>query len=232
MEPQYPMGVSLAPSVLAANFLSLGSEVEAASRAPGVDRIHFDVMDGRFVPNISFGPAVLEAIRSQTSLPLDVHLMIEEPSRFYADFAKAGASGLTVHVEACPHLHRDIELIHSLGMRAGVTLNPGTPIESLVAIVDYVDLILLMTVNPGFGGQRFIEGSIARIEKAKRLIEAAGREIELEVDGGIGVGTARRVVEAGARVLVAGSSLFRHPLGIEVAAGELLGSLNGARAES
>jgi ribulose-phosphate 3-epimerase len=165
-------------------------------------------MDGHFVPNITMGPHIVEAVRRVTSLPLDVHLMIEAPERYLADFCRAGANILTVHVETCPHLHRTVQQIKELGCRAGVTLNPATPAASLGEIVPYVDLVLVMTVNPGFGGQSFIEGILPKIEAVRAMLDAQNPQAELEVDGGIGPDTAGRVVRAGARVLVAGSAIF------------------------
>jgi ribulose-phosphate 3-epimerase len=165
-------------------------------------------MDGHFVPNITMGPHIVEAVRRVTSLPLDVHLMIEAPERYLADFCRAGANILTVHVETCPHLHRTVQQIKELGCRAGVTLNPATPAISLAEIVPYLDLVLVMTVNPGFGGQSFIEGILPKIEAVRAMLDAQNPQAELEVDGGIGPDTVERVVRAGARVLVAGSAVF------------------------
>jgi len=220
--------VTLAPSILAADFGRLGEQVEEASAAPGVDRVHVDVMDGQFVPNISFGPLVVEAVRRHTHLPLDVHLMIEAPARFFDQFAAAGASGLTVHVETCPHLHRDVEAIHELGLTAGVAINPATPAAALDGILDYADLLLVMTVNPGFGGQGFIPGTLAKVAAVREALRRRGSAAELEVDGGIDGTTAPLVARAGATVLVAGSAVFRHPSGVALAVAELLAGIAGA----
>ncbi|MGD8624652.1 MAG: ribulose-phosphate 3-epimerase [Anaerolineae bacterium] len=199
--------MKIAPSILAADFTRLGDQV-AEAEAGGADYIHVDVMDGHFVPNITMGPHIVEAVRRVTSLPLDVHLMIEAPERYLADFCRAGANILTVHVETCPHLHRTVQQIKELGCRAGVTLNPATPAISLAEIVPYLDLVLVMTVNPGFGGQSFIEGILPKIEAVRAMLDAQNPQAELEVDGGIGPDTVERVVRAGARVLVAGSAVF------------------------
>ncbi|MGQ9626646.1 MAG: ribulose-phosphate 3-epimerase [Anaerolineae bacterium] len=199
--------VKIAPSILSADFSRLGEEVHAA-QAAGADYIHIDVMDGHFVPNISVGPMVVEAVRRVTSLPLDVHLMVEEAGRHIPRFAEAGANILTVHYEANTHLHRVLEQIAGLGVRVGVSLNPATPLVCLEEVLDYVDLVLLMTVNPGFGGQTFIESSLGRIARLAGLMRERGAKAELEVDGGINEETAPRVVAAGANVLVAGVAIF------------------------
>ena len=199
--------VKIAPSVLAADFGRLAQQV-AEAEAGGADYIHVDVMDGHFVPNLSMGPAVVEALRRATHLPLDVHLMTESPERFLAGFAEAGAGILTVHVETCPHLHRTVQQIHEMGCRAGVTLNPSTPIQALEEILPYVDLVLVMTVNPGFGGQSFIKGTLTKIRGLREMMDATGSAAELEVDGGITQVTANSVVRAGADVLVAGTAVF------------------------
>jgi ribulose-phosphate 3-epimerase len=185
----------------------LGQQV-AEAEAAGTDYIHVDVMDGHYVPNITIGPLVVGALRPVTSLPLDVHLMIESPERYLADFCAAGADIVTVHVETCPHLHRTVQQIKELGCRAGVALNPSTPVVSLEEILPYIDLVLVMTVNPGFGGQSFIEGTLSKIQRVRAMIDQTRPQIELEVDGGIGSTTAARVVQAGAEVLVAGSAIF------------------------
>ena len=205
--------LKIAPSILSADFSRLGQEV-AAAEAGGGDYIHVDVMDGHYVPNITVGPLVVRAVRQVTSLPLDVHLMIESPERYLADFADAGASGLTVHVETCPHLHRTLQQIKELGCWAGVTLNPSTPVGSLEEILPYVDLVLVMTVNPGFGGQSFIEGTLGKIRRVRAMLDQLGSHADLEVDGGIDPETAPLVVEAGANVLVAGSAIFGAAEGI------------------
>jgi ribulose-phosphate 3-epimerase len=208
--------VKIAPSILAADFAELGLAVRAAE-AGGADYIHVDVMDGHFVPNITIGPPVVAALRRVTQLPLDVHLMIEAPERFLADFAKAGASIITVHVETCPHLHRTIQAIRDLGVCPGVTLNPATPLEWAREILPYVDQVLIMTVNPGFGGQSYIPTMTNKIARLAAMIESERRptqHVDIEVDGGIDTETAGAVVAAGATVLVAGTSVFRHPDGI------------------
>jgi ribulose-phosphate 3-epimerase len=208
--------IKIAPSILAADFSRLGEQVLRAEAA-GADYIHVDVMDGHFVPNITMGPMVVKAVRQVTGLPLDVHLMIESPERYLADFAAAGADNLTVHVETCPHLHRTVQQIKELGCRAGVTLNPATPVSSLEEILPYVDLVLVLTVNPGFGGQMFIEGVLPKIKRVRAMLDEIGSPAELEVDGGIGPTTAPLVVHAGADVLVAGSATFGAAEGIEKA---------------
>ena len=199
--------IKIAPSILSADFTCLGEEV-AEAEAAGADYIHVDVMDGHFVPNITLGPMVVKAVRRATSLPLDVHLMVETPDRYLADFCAAGADGLTIHVETCPHLHRTVQQIKELGCWAGVTLNPATPVTSLEEILPYVNQVLVMTVNPGFGGQSFIEGMLTKIRRVRAMLDGIGSEADVEVDGGIDPGTAPRVVEAGANVLVAGSAVF------------------------
>ncbi|SFA41961.1 ribulose-phosphate 3-epimerase [Parageobacillus thermantarcticus] len=199
--------VKIAPSILSANFARLAEEIRDVERG-GADYIHVDVMDGHFVPNITIGPLIVEAIRPVTKLPLDVHLMIEEPDRYIPVFAKAGADYLSVHVEACPHLHRTIHLIKEHGVKAGVVLNPHTPVEMIQHMLDDVDLVLLMTVNPGFGGQKFIPSVLPKIRQVAQLVKEKGRFVEIEVDGGINAETARLCIEAGANVLVAGSAIY------------------------
>lgn len=199
--------VKIAPSILAADFARLGEEVRAAEEA-GADWVHFDVMDGRFVPNISFGLVVLEAVRRVTRLPLDVHLMIVEPEKFLPAFARAGADSLTVHAEATPNLHRAVQQIRELGLKAGVAINPGTPVSALEPVLPDLDLALLMTVNPGFGGQQFIPRSLERLRALKKLRDQLNPHCLIEVDGGINLQTAPQAVSAGAEVLVAGSVLF------------------------
>jgi ribulose-phosphate 3-epimerase len=208
--------IKIAPSVLAADFARLGQQV-AEAEAAGADYIHVDVMDGHFVPNITIGPLVVRALRRVTRLPLDVHLMIEAPDRYLGAFCDAGADILTVHVETCPHLHRTVHKIRELGCRAGVTLNPSTPLVSLAEILPYVDLVLVMTVNPGFGGQAFIEGILPKIRRVRAMLDEIASAAELEVDGGIGPDTTPLVVGAGARVLVSGSAIFDAEEGIAAA---------------
>ncbi len=197
----------IAPSILAADFARLGEEVRAMTEA-GADYIHVDVMDGHFVPNISIGPQMVKALRPHTKLPLDVHLMISPVDPYVKEFADAGADIITVHPEAGPHLHRTIQLIKAAGKKAGVSLNPGSPISLIEHILGDIDLILVMTVNPGFGGQSFIDGQRAKMRDVRALIDRSGRPIELEVDGGINGQTAALAVEAGADVLVAGTAAF------------------------
>ena len=212
--------IKIAPSILSADFTHLGEQI-AEAEAAGADYIHIDVMDGHFVPNITIGPMIVEAVRRSTSLPLSVHLMIEKPERYLQAFADAGADIITVHVETCPHLHRTIQHIKSLGKRAGVTINPATPTAALDEILDDVDLILIMSVNPGFGGQSFIEKSVHKIGAVRQALDQRGSKAELSVDGGIKPGTAERVVRAGANVLVAGSAIFGAPEGIGAAIAQL-----------
>jgi ribulose-phosphate 3-epimerase len=200
--------IKIAPSILAADFAHLAEEIHSAEAA-GADYIHVDVMDGHFVPNITIGPPVVRCIRQVTDLPLDVHLMISDPIKYIPVFADAGADGLTIHVEATPHLHRALEQIRDLGVRPGVTLTPSTPASAISEVLHDVDLVLVMTVNPGFGGQTLIEHTLYKIARIREMIEGSGRAVELEVDGGVDPTTAERLVAAGATVLVAGTAIFR-----------------------
>jgi len=201
-----PGNVLLSPSILSADFGRLLSQIQEAEAA-GADWLHVDIMDGHFVPNLTIGPPVLESLKGKIRLPLDVHLMIERPSDYIGTFAEAGAAYLTVHPEADPHLHRTAQAIREAGMKAGVALNPSTPLSAVECVLDDIDLLLIMTVNPGFGGQKFIKSMVPKIRQAARMI--GGRDIILEVDGGIGPETAPLAVEAGARALVAGNAVFR-----------------------
>jgi ribulose-phosphate 3-epimerase len=200
----------IAPSILSADFARLGDEVRAVAAA-GADYIHVDVMDGHFVPNITIGPLVVEAVRKVTDLPLDVHLMIENPDLYIPDFARAGSDIIVVHAEATHHLHRTVQLIKSFGKRAGVSLNPATPLNVLDYILEELDLVLLMTVNPGFGGQSFIEACLPKIHALRAMLDKRGLETELEVDGGVKTANIDRIAHAGADVFVAGSAVFGSP---------------------
>lgn len=199
--------VKVAPSILSANFAKLGEEIKDVE-VGGADLIHVDVMDGHFVPNITIGPLIVDAIRPITKLPLDVHLMIENPDHYIEAFAKAGADFITVHQEACIHLHRTLHLIKSYGVKAGVVLNPATPVEMIQHVIEDCDMVLLMSVNPGFGGQKFIPSVVPKIRQLKRMIIEKGLQTEIEIDGGINRETAKLCVEAGADVLVAGSAIY------------------------
>ena len=207
MDPTPDGRIKVAPSILSADFARLGEEVAAIEKA-GADWLHVDVMDGRFVPNITLGPPIVKAVRKVTKLPLDVHLMIVEPERYVDAFAEAGADTITVHVEASTHLHRTLCHIKSLGKRAGVVLNPSTHEDTLRYVMDVADLVLVMSVNPGFGGQSFIRAVLPKVAAIRAMIDASGRPIDLEIDGGITKETAPDAIAAGARVLVAGSAVF------------------------
>jgi ribulose-phosphate 3-epimerase len=199
--------VKIAPSILSADFGYLATEIEAVEQA-GADWIHVDVMDGQFVPNITLGPPIVAAARKATGLPLDVHLMIESPEHHLAAFARAGADVLTVHVEACVHLHRTLQKIRGLGKKAGVAYNPATPVNGLEAVLDLTDLVLIMSVNPGFGGQQFIPAVLKKVEKVRKLIDEAGLDVEVEIDGGVIPSNSAEIQAAGVSVLVAGSAVY------------------------
>lgn len=200
--------VLIAPSILSADFARLGEEI-AAVAAAGADFIHVDVMDGHFVPNLTIGPMVVKALRGVTELPFDVHLMISPVDAYIQEFAAAGANILTVHPEAGPHLHRTLQLIKAAGVKAGAALNPATPASAIESVIDDLDLVLVMSVNPGFGGQKFISSQLKKIETIRKMIDRTGRDIHLEVDGGVDPQTAPQAISAGATVLVAGSAVFR-----------------------
>jgi ribulose-phosphate 3-epimerase len=216
--------IHLAPSILAADFARLGDQVRDAEKA-GANRIHVDVMDGHFVPNISMGPLVVQALKPVTSLPLECHLMITDPDDYIEAFVKAGAASILVHVENNANLHRTVQLVKSFGKKVGVVINPATPAASLVDILGDVDLVLVMTVNPGFGGQQFLTSTLHKLRHVRQMIDSTRPVVELEVDGGIDEATAPLAVEAGARVLVAGSSVFHVPEGVAVAMNRLRTSL-------
>jgi ribulose-phosphate 3-epimerase len=216
--------VKLAPSILSADFGRLGEQVKEACAA-GADAIHIDVMDGRFVPNITIGPLVVAAVKPWATCPLDVHLMIKAPERHLAAFAKAGAAIITVHIEASPHIHRTLQLIHELGLKAGVSLNPGTPLEALDEVLAYADLILVMSVNPGWGGQAFIESSLDKVRRLRMNLDKRNLKTEIEVDGGVTARNAAALARAGASMLVAGSAVFNEEMTVKEAMGKLRASL-------
>jgi ribulose-phosphate 3-epimerase len=207
MSKESVMTIKIAPSILSADFTRLGEQVREVEAA-GADWIHVDVMDGHFVPNITFGPLIVRAIRPITNLPIDVHLMIEKPERYLAAFAEAGTNRITVHVETCPHLHPTIKQIKDLGCKSGVTLNPATSLSSLEEILPEVDLVLIMSVTPGFGGQSYIPASTARIARLRKMLNDLGSAAEIEVDGGVNAKTIPEITQAGATVLVMGSAIF------------------------
>ena len=217
-------GIKIAPSILSADFSNLGEQVAEAAKG-GADMVHIDVMDGQFVPAITLGPQMVEALRPWTDIPFDLHLMISEPGRFVADFASAGADVITVHAEACTHLHRTVHQIKELGKKAGVAINPGTPISAIEDILPDLDQVLVMTVNPGFGGQSFISSMTKKIERMRGVLDDSDVKIDLEVDGGINLGTAKTAADAGANILVAGSAVYNDTTSVAEAIARLRESL-------
>ena len=217
----------IAASILSADFSRLGEQVAEAAMG-GADYIHIDVMDGRFVPNLTMGPAVVRSIRRWTDIPFDVHMMVEAPERFVRDFVEAGGSIITVHAEACTHLHRVVQQIRESGARAGVAINPATPLSAVEAVLPDLDQLLVMTVNPGFGGQAFIATMVDKIERARAMLDKGGPAVDLEVDGGINVDTAAAAVKAGATLLVAGSALYNDKMSVAEAIQCLRGAVGGA----
>ncbi len=215
----------IAPSIVSADFLELKSAI-AACESAGADWLHVDVMDGHFVPNLTMGPFLVETFQRATKLPLDVHLMIEQPERYLEGFAKAGASHLTVHVETCPHLHRTLQHIKSLGCKAGVTLNPGTPVSAIEPVLHLADIVLVMSVNPGFSGQAFLPETVGKVSHLRALLQVLNPAAWIEVDGGISAETLPKMKDAGANVFVAASAVFHHPEGIEAGIKALRDSIN------
>ena len=218
--------IKIAPSILSADFSRLGAQVAEAERG-GADAIHIDIMDGNFVPNITMGPVVVEAIRRHTSLPFDLHLMIDAPERYIAEFAAAGADTITVHAEACVHLHSVVQQIRAAGKRPSVAISPATPVSAIEEIIADLDQVLVMTVNPGFGGQAFIEGMLGKISRVRALIEERGLDVDLQVDGGVSAATAAAVARAGANVLVAGSAVYNDRMSVADAIAEIRASAVG-----
>lgn len=216
--------IQFAPSLLAADFTRLGDQVKEAELA-GANLLHIDVMDGRFVPNITMGPLVVQAVKRVATIPLDVHLMIVEPDQYLKTFADAGANNISVHYEACPHLHRTLQQIRDLGCKAGVAINPHTPASALTEIMDMIDIINVMTVNPGFGGQHFLTTMMSKVARLRAMIGETGREIDLEVDGGINVETITTAVQAGANILIAGTSVFNSSFSVKHGMNALRGAL-------
>ena len=217
-------GIKIASSILSADFSNLGEQVAEAAKG-GADMVHIDVMDGQFVPAITLGPRMVDALRPWTDIPFDLHLMISEPGRFVADFVSAGADVITVHAEACTHLHRTVHQIKELGKKAGVAINPGTPISAIEDILPDLDQVLVMTVNPGFGGQSFISSMTKKIERMRRVLDDSDVKIDLEVDGGINLGTAKQAADAGANILVAGSAVYNDTTSVAEAIARLRESL-------
>ncbi|MCD6358398.1 MAG: ribulose-phosphate 3-epimerase [Dehalococcoidia bacterium] len=218
--------IKIAPSILSADFSKLGEQIIEATEG-GADYIHIDVMDGRFVPNITIGASIVKSIRTKTDLPLDIHLMIEKPENQIPLFVEAGADIITVHAEACPHLHRTVNLIRKMGVKSSVSLNPGSPLCLIDEVLPSLDMVLMMTVNPGFGGQSFVKETVDKIARTRQKLDQLQLETELEVDGGINSKTAELVTKAGATVLVAGTAIFHHPEGIKFAIQQIKDKVNG-----